>query len=89
MSTNIDNEIPPVMNDLTAPISVNNSSNEVPQSDLSATTQSSGDIINILYKNLPLEVAIAMSREERQKNGYNSTTLAYGEIEYSSFVEVV
>ena len=41
-----------------------------------------------LYKLLPLQTAIALSRQEREENGYSSTTLAYGEIEYTSFFQV-
>ncbi|KAF0700920.1 Aste57867_8568 [Aphanomyces stellatus] len=38
-----------------------------------------------LYKNHPMKQAKAVSRDERRANGYISTTLTYGEIEFRHF----
>lgn len=41
-----------------------------------------------LYKLLPLHTAKSISKTEREANGYTSSTLTYGEIEYDSFIGV-
>lgn len=45
-------------------------------------------VITQLYKTLPLETATNISRRERMENGYSTTTLSYGEVEYEDFIEV-
>lgn len=46
------------------------------------------DIFDDLFCDLSLIKATDMSRKERKENNYQSSTLVYGEIEYSPFVEV-
>jgi hypothetical protein len=52
------------------------------------TDRSRADTIALLYRSLSLETAKAISRAERQEEGYTSSTLAYSEIEFDPFIQV-
>ncbi|ETV92550.1 hypothetical protein H310_13214 [Aphanomyces invadans] len=43
------------------------------------------EFFNLLYKDFPMQVAKQISRNERRANGYVSSTLVYGEIDFRHF----
>jgi hypothetical protein len=45
--------------------------------------------LDLLYEKYPLETVTAMSRQERKENNYKSSCLVYGEISFSTFVQVL
>lgn len=51
----------------------------------SSPVEEAQNVFDSLYAEYPLPVAKAASRTERDLNGFISTTLVYGEIEFESF----
>ena len=45
-------------------------------------------MFNIIYDEFPINYSKAVSRKERERNDYSSTTLVYGEINFRPFADV-